>query len=44
VGLPVRSERNSAYMSPQKCGNPSSACTPIRGDWHVFELVSYNRK
>ena len=44
VGRPVRSERNSGYMNPQKCGNPSSACTPVRGDWHVFELVSYNRK
>jgi hypothetical protein len=44
LGRSVRTDRNSSYMDPQKCGNPTSACTPVRGDWHVFELVSYNRK
>lgn len=44
VGRPVRSESNSGYMDLQRCGRPTSACTPIRGDWHVFELVSYSRK
>lgn len=44
LGRAVRTDRNSSYMDPQRCGNPTSACTPVRGDWHVFELVSYNRK
>jgi hypothetical protein len=44
LGRPVRTERNSGYMDPQKCGNPSSACTSVRGDWLVFELLKYNRK
>jgi hypothetical protein len=44
LGRPVRTERNSSYMDPDKCGRPSSACTPVRGDWTVFELVNYSRK
>ena len=44
VGRPVRSERNSGYINPQRCTSPNSSCSPIRGDWQVFELVSYDRK
>jgi hypothetical protein len=44
LGRAVRTERNSSYMDPQKCGRPASACTGVRSDWHVFELVSINRK
>ena len=44
LGRSVRTDRNSSYMDPQKCGHPAPACTPVRGDWHVFELVSYNQK
>jgi len=43
LGRPVRTERVSSYLDPQKCG-ASSACTPIRGDWDVFELSNFNRK
>ena len=43
LGRPVRIERVSSYLDPQKCG-ASSACTPIRGDWDVFELSNYSRK
>ena len=43
LGRPVRTERNSSYIDPQKCA-ASSACAPIRGDWNVFELVTYSRK
>ena len=43
LGRPVRTERVSSYLDPQKCG-ASSACTPIRGDWDVFELSNYSRK
>lgn len=43
LGHSVRTERVSSHLDPQKCG-ASSACTPIGGDWDVFELVSYGRK
>jgi hypothetical protein len=44
LGRPVRTERNSSYMDQQRCGKPAGACTPVRGDWFVFELVKYNRQ
>ena len=44
LGRSVRSERNSGYIDPQKCAQPAPACTPVRGDWNVLELVSYSRK
>lgn len=42
LGRPVRTERNSSYLDPQRCA-ASSACTPIHGDWDIFELTSYGR-
>ncbi len=44
LGRPVRVERNSGYMDSQKCSKPGYGCSPVRGDWHILELVSYNRK
>ena len=44
LGRPVRTDRNSSYMDSQQCSKPGFGCTPVRGDWHVYELVSYNRK
>jgi hypothetical protein len=35
----VRLERNSGYMDQARCADEMSACTPVRGDWLVFELV-----
>lgn len=43
LGRPVRTERASSYLDPERCG-ASSACTPIRGDWDLFELVKYGQK
>ena len=37
LGRPVRSESNSSYLDPSRCGR--GACRPVRGDWNVFELV-----
>ena len=37
LGRPVRSESNSGYLHPSRCGR--GACRPIRGDWNVMELV-----
>ena len=37
LGRAVRSESNSAYLDPTRCGR--MRCDPIRGDWNVFELV-----
>jgi hypothetical protein len=41
LGRPVKTERNSGYIDSQKCGRASPACSPVRGDWDIFELVSY---
>lgn len=35
----VKLERNSSYMDQQRCSDEMSPCTPVRGDWLVFELV-----
>ena len=43
LGRAVRTERNSGYIDQQKCAN-RGPCTPVRGDWQVFELVSYSGK
>ena len=43
LGRPVRTERASSYLDPERCA-ASSACTPIRGDWDVLELVKYGQK
>ena len=37
LGRPVRSESNSGYMNPSRCGR--GACRPVRGDWNLFELI-----
>ena len=39
LGRVVRSERTSGYMDTNRCSDEMSACTPVRGDWHIFELV-----
>ncbi len=40
----VRLERNSGYMDQARCTDEMSACTPVRGDWLVFELVQVGAK
>ena len=37
LGRAVRSESNSGYMNPSRCGR--GACRPVRGDWNLVELV-----
>ena len=39
-GVRYSTERASSYLDPERCA-ASSACTPIRGDWDVLELVKY---
>jgi hypothetical protein len=39
LGRAVRRESNSGYMDQQRCSDEMSACTPVRGDWNIFELV-----
>jgi len=36
----VRTESDSGYMDPSRCGEGTDACTPIRGDWNVIELTA----
>ena len=40
----VRLERNSGYMDQARCTDEMSACTPVRGDWLLFELVQSGKK
>jgi hypothetical protein len=40
LGRAVRTESNSGYMDPGRCGDTMHACTPIRGDWNVIELTA----
>ena len=35
-------DRQSGYIDQQRCAT-RLACTPQRGDWFVYELVSYGR-
>jgi hypothetical protein len=42
LGRAVRTESNSGYLHPTRCG--LGTCEPIRGDWNVFELVIHNQK
>ena len=37
LGRPVRTDSNSSYMDPSRCGR--GPCVPVRGDWNVFELI-----
>jgi hypothetical protein len=39
LGRAVRLERNSSFMDQNRCSDEMSACTPVRGDWSLFELV-----
>lgn len=39
LGRAVRLESNSSYMDQARCSDEMSSCTPVRGDWHIFELV-----
>jgi hypothetical protein len=40
LGRAVRLERNSGYMDQNRCSDEMSSCTPVRGDWSLFELVA----
>ena len=39
LGRSVRNESNSGFMDPQRCSDEMSACTAVRGEWFVLELV-----
>ena len=39
LGRAVRTDSNSNYMDLNRCSDEMSACVPVRGDWHIFELV-----
>jgi hypothetical protein len=43
LGVVVKKDRKSGYIDQQRCAM-RSACTPTRGDWFVYELVSYGRQ
>ncbi len=38
-GRAIRTDSNSNYMDQDRCSDEMSACMPVRGDWHIFELV-----
>ena len=42
LGRAVKTDRKSGYIDQQRCAT-RGACTPTRGDWFVYELVSYGR-
>ena len=44
LGRAVRLERNSEFMDQNRCSDEMSACTPVRGDWLLFELVDAGAK
>ena len=39
LGRSVRIDSNSNYMDQGRCSDEMSACTPVRGDWNIFELI-----
>lgn len=39
LGRAVRIDSNSNYMDQGRCSDEMSACTPVRGNWHIFELA-----
>jgi hypothetical protein len=43
LGRAVKTDRKSAYIDQQQCAR-RGACTPTRGDWFIYELVSYSGK
>jgi len=38
LGRAVKSESNSDYYNPSRCGR--GPCRPIRGDWNLYELTA----
>lgn len=42
LGLAVKTERKSGYIDQQRCAT-RLACSPIRGDWFIYELASYSK-
>ena len=44
LGRAVRIDTNSSFMDQARCSDEMSACTPRRGDWHIFELVEASTK
>jgi len=44
LGRAVRLERNSEFMDQNRCSDEMSSCTPVRGDWFLFELVDAGAK
>ena len=42
LGRPVKTDRQSGYIDQQRCAT-RLACSPQRGDWFVYELVSHGR-
>ena len=40
LGRAIKSESNSDYYNPSRCGR--GPCRPIRGDWNIFELATVN--
>jgi hypothetical protein len=42
LGRPVKVDRKSGYIDQQKCAT-RLACSPTRGDWFIYELVSYGK-
>lgn len=36
---PVRIESRSGYMDRAACTDEKSACTPVRGDWNIYEML-----
>ena len=39
LGRAVRLDRNSSFMDQGRCSDEMSNCGPVRGDWHMFELI-----
>ena len=39
LGRAVRLERNSSFMDQNRCSDEMSSCSPVRGDWSLYELV-----
>lgn len=44
LGRAVKLDRNSSFMDQQRCSDEMSPCSPVRGDWFVFELVDAGRR
>lgn len=42
LGRAVKTDRKSGYIDDQQCAT-RRACSPTRGDWFIYELVSYGK-